>query len=403
MAREISKFARAKVQVGLKHPFFATLMMMTPHVMDCSIPTACTNMISIRYNPKFLEGLPSIEMVMFVIVHEMGHIFLKHGMRRGLRDPHLWNIACDHAINLMLDAAGFTLWPKCHADPQYIGMSAEAIYEQLVKDEAQKPKQPQQQPQQPGSGSGSGQPGQGQPSPGSAPPPQGPYSHLPSDPLGDDVQEPAGPGNQQARDEAEREVNQRVARAAAVARMAGKMPGEIERLLGDYFDPPLRWQDIFSEYMLRLVNDDESWNRRNRRFGDIYLPGRKSTRMGEVVVIGDTSGSMGEDVFGMIAVQLNEICESCKPERVRVIWADDKDCNLEEIFEPDDEILLHPKGGGGTDMRKPLRFVEQYDPDVVLLITDGWTPWPKDTPYPLIVLCNTEKPIPIGDVVRVKV
>ena len=90
-----------------------------------------------------------------------------------------------------------------------------------------------------------------------------------------------------------------------------------------------------------------------------------------------------------------------KPSLIRVIWADDADCSRMETFEPEEELLLHPKGGGGTDMRLPLRYVEQFEPMVVILITDGYTPWPDSTPYPLLVLCNTDVVAPIGDTIRV--
>jgi hypothetical protein len=47
--------------------------------------------------------------------------------------------------------------------------------------------------------------------------------------------------------------------------------------------------------------------------------------------------------------------------------------------------------------------VMQYDPTLAILITDGYTPWPEtDPPYPLIVLCTTNAPVPIGQVVRVR-
>jgi hypothetical protein len=55
-------------------------------------------------------------------------------------------------------------------------------------------------------------------------------------------------------------------------------------------------------------------------------------------------------------------------------------------------------------MRKPLKFVEKYEPIVVVLITDGETPWPVDPPpYPLIVLMITDGECPVGKVVRVKI
>jgi predicted metal-dependent peptidase len=123
--------------------------------------------------------------------------------------------------------------------------------------------------------------------------------------------------------------------------------------------------------------------------------------MGEIVIIGDTSGSMGNEVFGQIATEINEINEQVRPERVRVIWADDTNCAREEVFEQDEIVTLHPKGGGGTDMRKPLRYVEKFDPIVTILVTDGDTPWPRAEPdYPLIVLLTRRNTCPIGKVIE---
>jgi hypothetical protein len=65
----------------------------------------------------------------------------------------------------------------------------------------------------------------------------------------------------------------------------------------------------------------------------------------------------------------------------------------------------HGKHSGGTDMRKPLTYVEQYSPEVVMLLTDGHTPWPElATPFPLIVGCTTDAPCPdCAGVVRIEV
>ena len=38
---------------------------------------------------------------------------------------------------------------------------------------------------------------------------------------------------------------------------------------------------------------------------------------------------------------------------------------------------------------------------VVVLLTDGYTPWPDcEPPYPLIVCCTTDADVPVGQVVR---
>ena len=137
-------------------------------------------------------------------------------------------------------------------------------------------------------------------------------------------------------------------------------------------------------------------------FSGMYLPALETTTIGEIVCINDSSGSIGEEVFARAAAELGYIAEIIQPERIRVIWADDEECSLEEVFEPGDPIVLHPKGGGGTDMRKPLAFVEKFEPIVVVLITDCYSPWPKSVPYPLIILCTdtNEPPKGLGQIIH---
>ena len=180
-----------------------------------------------------------------------------------------------------------------------------------------------------------------------------------------------------------------------MARAAGKMPANIDLLVDGVVNPPQRWDVVLREFMTRMVQSSETWNRRNRRFTAV-LPSRQDVGMGELNVIGDTSGSMLQDNhFKQVATEINYCNEFVKPERTRVVWADAEACSGEQVFEPGEEVVLEPKGGGGTDMRLPLKFVEQYNPCCVILITDCYTPWPDTpTPYPLIVLSTTNAPCP---------
>lgn len=381
----IDAMSKAKARMLFRHVFFASLVLSTKVEPNENLvpPTAATDMVKIMYHPDFVEKLDS-KVVLFVLAHEVMHIVLKHGLRCGNRNPRRWNIACDFAINLMLKKSGFSIWEFCYCDEKYDGMSAEQIYEAREKEREKRPKKGEY----PGIGKGSK--GSGIPDTGSED----------EDGLGDDVH---GPENidPDTRAEIERAIDQITARAVSIARAAGKLPGEIERLVDGILNPPLPWQVLLREFMTQAAYDDESWCRRNRRFPDIYMPGHFSNRMGEIVIIGDTSGSIGNDTFAQIGCEMNEIVEQVKPERVRMIWADDEDCSREEIFEEGDEIVLHPKGGGGTDMRKPILYVEKFDPIVVIMITDGLTPWPtEEPPYPLIIVCTTNASCPIGQVVR---
>lgn len=383
----ISLMQKAKARLLIKHVFFATLVMSTEIKEDKTCQTAWTDMTRIGYNPDFIESL-DIEVVLFVLAHEVMHIMFKHGLRKQGRNHQRWNIACDFAINLILKKAGFKLWAHCLCDDKYDGMSAEQIYEVREKEREEKIKKGQKCPQQ----FGQGREGQGTPDNGCDQ-----WEEM------DDLREP---GNMDPAEQAkiEREIMQKVAQAASMARLAGRMSGDLERLCDAMLNPEVPWTDLFREYMTRIVQDDESWVRRNRRISDYFFPAKHSDAMGEAILIGDTSGSVhgNKDYYERIGGELNGIVLQTRPERVRVIWADDDECSLQEIFEEGDTITLHPKGGGGTDMRKPLQFVEQYNPMVVVLVTDGYTPWPEDTSYPLIVLCTTDAPCPIGQVIRIK-
>ena len=77
-------------------------------------------------------------------------------------------------------------------------------------------------------------------------------------------------------------------------------------------------------------------------------------------------------------------------------WADTQ-VKGEQVFSASEFAFskLKPCGGGGTDMRNPLKHVEQYNPQVVVLLTDCYTPWP-DTPCPFPVICisTTKAPSP---------
>jgi len=356
----MGKMEKARARMIIEHVFFASVILSTPYVENKDIPTAATDMEKVYYNPEFIESL-ELKVVMFVISHEIMHVVLKHGLRRGSRTvmtvsgDSLWNIACDYAINIILKDSGFQLWEHAYVDEKYRGMSAEEIYDDLLKNSR--------------------------------------TIKMPPNGIGNDLLPP--PTNDPAKiNKIDQTITTRIVQATTIARAQGKMPGHLDRIVNGIINPPLPWQELLRDFAMRVVQDEESWSRRNRRYKPI-LPGRHSRTMGEIVLIGDTSGSMPDDTYPQIGEELGYIVASVKPERVRVIWADDEECSNEEVFEPGEAIVLHPKGGGGTDMRLALNYVKQYDPLVVILVTDCLTPWPDEpTSYPLIVCATTKSSSP---------
>lgn len=337
-----------------KHPFFATLLMSTPiHPAD-DIPTLATDGLSIWYNPAFVESL-SPRVLQFALAHEAGHILLEHSIRQEERRHDKFNAACDYVLNALLKKSGFELWDRCLYSKEYADMTAEQVYRLLPDD-----------------------------------PPQ--------DGLGKDLRPKVRDGAEKA--QVRQQVQQRVAQAASVARATGNLSADMDRLVQAVVNPQPPWQEILQDYCTQVAHDNEDWSRRDYRFRGVYLPQNYSEQMGEMVFIGDTSGSIDREMLNAMAGVITTIADQLQPSLVRVVWAGKK-VQFEEMFETGTDIQLHPKGGGGTDMRVPLGHVAQYEPAVVVMLTDGHTPWPVDEPeYPLVVCCTTDVPVPVGMVVR---
>jgi predicted metal-dependent peptidase len=383
---------RALAIISSKEVFFAAIALSIMFVVKNELPTMATDMVKIYYSEQFLERLDPDEII-FGVLHELMHILLKHGLRRNGRDPELWNVACDHKINLTLAGMGYKLirhpeWIDfgptgfvLHCDPRFKGMSEEQVYDVLERERAEKAKS--------GQGKGEGQPapgqsgqGKGQPAPGQS----GMDGDILDVPVASDAEATKIGDN----------IDRIVATAATAAKQLGKMPAALSFLIKEYFEPQISWQTLLKRFAAKFVNTRSSWLVKNRRFPNVYLPGRHNKQIGEVTIIGDSSGSMFDTkIFKFVGSEINGIIKQVKPALVRVVWADDKDCSNQEEFLPGQDVVLNPKGGGGTDMRKPLEFIKKYNPRFAILITDGVTPWPSSkTPYPLIICCTTSRKCP---------
>lgn len=71
----------------------------------------------------------------FVLAHEYLHAGLQHHARREGRDHYLWNVACDFVINGWLREMQIGVMPRQGLlyDEKLKGMSAEEIYDELIK------------------------------------------------------------------------------------------------------------------------------------------------------------------------------------------------------------------------------------------------------------------------------
>ncbi|GIV03822.1 MAG: hydrolase [Fimbriimonadales bacterium] len=373
MATASQKMIKARANLVMSHPFFGTLALRLKMVEDPSIETASCDGTSLRYNPKFVDKLP-LSKVQGLIAHEVMHPAFLHHTRRGSRDKKKWNIACDYAINTILHNAKIDLPNGGYLNPAYSGMTAEHIYTLL--------------PDDPDDGNGNGQ-GQGQG--GNDPGGDGGVDDSPNSQNG------GGSQSQQNHEEAEWKVA--VAQAAHAAKQTGHLPGDIERMLEELFEPVLPWRSILRRFMTEKRNDDFSWRRGNRRFitQGLYLPSRLSDdAMGEIVVVIDTSGSISQKELTQFGNEVKGIVDEVRPSKVRVIYCDSRIAHIDE-FGPDDDLQFAARGGGGTDFRPPFRWLEEHQivPRALVYLTDGYGPFPEQEPdFPTLWCINNHDVTP---------
>ena len=133
-ARE--RLITARIGLLLKHSFFgnlATRLTLTNADEWCS--TAATDGQKFYYNSRFIMMLRTKE-VEFLVGHEVLHVVYDHMGRRGTRDPEIWNIADDYAVNADLKrhkVGEFITTVPALYEAKYDGMAAEAIYDDLMK------------------------------------------------------------------------------------------------------------------------------------------------------------------------------------------------------------------------------------------------------------------------------
>lgn len=372
------KLLRAKVGLILSQPFFATLLARKQFVADGSVDTAVINGKVIRYNPEYYDGL-SDEELKGSLCHTIMHTALLHHTRREGRDPKLWNKACDYAINPIIKKSGLVLPKDALFDDEYEDMGAEDIYKALSMQE--KP-----DPDKNGDGDGDGN--------------------------GDESDDPGGcggvedaPTDEESVQQQEADTKQQVAQALQVCRQAGNMPGGLDRII-EVLEPKVDYREVIARHLTEPARNDYSFTRPNKRYlhTGFILPSLYNLEVGEIVLIGDTSISMDEDALNRVGTEMHAVASQFNA-HMTAIWVDTEVQSV-QYFEPDEEIKLEPKGGGGTDFKPGFEWLEENGivPKSLVYFTDGdCNSFPEPPDYPVLWAITGPKKFnpPFGEVIKI--
>ncbi|WP_037605945.1 vWA domain-containing protein [Streptacidiphilus rugosus] len=168
----------------------------------------------------------------------------------------------------------------------------------------------------------------------------------------------------------------------------GEAPKGWERWAEEAFHPPQPWRELLGGAIRSAVcgggaGDDYSYGRPARRSASlpgVVLPALRR-RPPRVFVVVDTSGSVSDTELGSALLEVAAITRAVggRKDLVTVVSCDAAAQSVQPLCRAEGIALL---GGGGTDLRTGFDAAlrARPGPDVIVVLTDGQTPWPKARP-----------------------
>lgn len=389
----------ARLTVLTKYPYLAPLVMKMGFIITPKVQTAGIDAhLRVYWNPDFVSKLDMSKghnEVCGVLLHEAMHALLRHKHRNkfiGGQAP-IDNIAMDMEINSVIreDAVfplpSMVVYPEQAKDAKGVplpsGETFEWYYGQLLQN-AQSMQ---------GKGVGAGDCGEG------ATGRKGGYEEGDGEGKGETGES-----------DAPSDIDVDMAVDVACESIA-KHPGNVHQSLKRYANARLApakvpWQSVLRRILTAQLErragfDEVGYQRLSRRTHALNaagnaaaLPSRYSVPLNVVVGI-DTSGSMGPN-------ELQSALQECQGVARAVGASIRAFCIDTEVSGKIQEIeygkLPNLSGGGGTDMGAGIAFgcSMKPSPDVVVILTDCYTPWPSVKPRVPVVVCAIGNKNPTG-------
>jgi predicted metal-dependent peptidase len=168
----------------------------------------------------------------------------------------------------------------------------------------------------------------------------------------------------------------------------GRLSAGWRRWAEDLLEPKVDWRRVLAAEIRKGLSTvsgrvDYTYRRPSRRASaspDIVMPALERP-VPEVLVLCDTSGSMGDEELATVLAEVDGLLKGVglARNRVRVMAVD---AAVQTVQSVTNARQLNLVGGGGTDMGAGLVAAARLRPrpSVVVVLTDGMTPWPAQAP-----------------------
>jgi predicted metal-dependent peptidase len=428
------KIIRAKINLQKTNPFFAYLVMSLKQRELNEIETAGVDTYgNFAYNKKFIEDMNEEE-VKVVCLHEILHMVFQHLLRRKVREPQLWNIACDLKVNTMIDDNYNNAVSACQTlsrdgvtleTIKKIGFKIDKVNEKTAEEiydimESQIPKQNQQKQGKgnKGQGRGQGQNSQGQQGNSQSDFVKG-YKGFDKHFFFDDMTEKekkelerkSGKSIEEIAKDIEKDLKDKLTEAYEQAKMRGNLPNGMERMFDKMIQSKLDWRSLLYKYVTREIPYDYTYSRPSKKstVTGIFMPSTLKEML-EVVVGIDVSGSVDQKLLSEFMSEVITIAKSFANVKITVLTHDVSVHDELEVKNGNISKLLEMKvhGGGGTSHKPIFKHIADNYPrtKLAVFLTDGFSEFPEnETVKSLWVLSKDsckEDDIPFGTVIKME-
>ncbi|MEU6507575.1 VWA-like domain-containing protein [Streptomyces sp. NPDC046942] len=386
-ALDMTKLLAARYRAANDRPYLTSALYALTVVPSTEVQTMGVDRHWRCYvSPAFVDATPVPELA-GVWVHEVAHLLRDHHGRAdrlpaaAQRDRHRVNVAQDCEINDDLLADGLRL-PEGRMEPRLFGLPEGQLFEVYLD-------RLPPQVRAPDCGSGA----HGRPAPWELPDSAGPAR------LGEV--------------EAQALRRQTAEAMRAHQRTRGTLPAGWQRWAEETLEPTVDWRRALSG----AVREAAAWaggavdytyrrpSRRTSALRGVVLPSLRRP-LPRVAVVIDTSGSMGDAELAAALAEVTGVLREVGVRGNRVtVLACDADVHAVSRVAATEQITLG--GGGGTDMRVGIEaaLATPDRPSIVVVLTDGHTPWPDEPPPCRIIaaLIGSTAPQPPGWVETVRI
>jgi predicted metal-dependent peptidase len=397
-ARDI--IAAARIRTANRMPYLSAVLYSMRPVKRDGLDTIATDAgWRLHYDSKFVEALgmgdATHDGMAFGVAHEALHCLLDHSGRRHEREPDNWNRATDATINDMLIEAGFKMPPlpstKGGLPGTGITSAALKLPPKLTSEEnyellnSKKGGEPEHKPGHKCGGccgnAHDWESGDGPPKPGDKPGESG------GSKPGEDTK--AGAAKVEAVSEADKAIlRRRVAEAIKSSTSAGSVPGALKAWAEAELAPPkVDWRKALAALVRSALADkagavDYTYNRPSRRywgmrriFGNAPIMPALRAPTPTVKGVLDVSGSMSGGPAESARAEIVGICKAMGAP-VEFVSCDTKVVARARVSGKKDIAKLGDTGGG-TSLTVGIKALEKTKPDIIVVLTDGYTDWPE--------------------------